>query len=383
MPRRITEFRLLAESLRAWLSEVDAEGDDRWPKYKQLFRHLRESLDWSGSEREYKTLRQLGYGPARLVEGVLGYLCLNARRHVVQFLGSQGRTDGETISAGELVEQYSANCDESQIQTDWRGEGWRRLTGMFSAALLGVDERSLCRSEQEVRELVRWTVIDVGRGLAGDPQGLQPRDPAEFLARGEAHMGRSVAMFQDQVLAWWEQSPWSVLKAVCGEEQVGGSVMLPLRREAYHDLRDGRLSDLELSPDLIQVPSRYFLGEALASSLPKSVRTRVGWASARQMTTIIYQVARQSFTTNPAEGAGEPIHILCVGGTPEMEQRLQRHGYTPVAPLKGFDVRLYELVMPSPETQGWFPTSAGKAYAAVISACHAQMRQVIGNQVNS
>jgi hypothetical protein len=71
MPRRITEFRLLAESLRAWLSEVDAEGDDRWPKYKQLFRHLRESLDWSGSEREYKTLRQLGYWPARLVEGFL------------------------------------------------------------------------------------------------------------------------------------------------------------------------------------------------------------------------------------------------------------------------------------------------------------------------
>jgi hypothetical protein len=50
---------------------VDAEGDDRWPKYKQLFRHLRESLDWSGSEREYKTLRQLGYWPARLVEGFL------------------------------------------------------------------------------------------------------------------------------------------------------------------------------------------------------------------------------------------------------------------------------------------------------------------------
>ena len=91
--------------------------------------------------------------------------------------------------------------------------------------------------------------------------------------------------------------------------------------------------------------------------------------SIRQMTTLIYQVARQSFTTYPAGGAGEPIQILCVGGTPEMEQRLERHGYTPVGPLKGFDVPLCELIMPAPETLGWFPTSAGKAYAAIIGTC--------------
>lgn len=379
MPRRITEFRLLAEPLRAWLSQVDAAGDDRWPKYKQLFQHLRDSLDWSGSEREYKTLRQLGYGPARLVEGVLGYLCAHARRHVVQFLESEGRLDGEAISLKELLEQYSADCDESQIQTDWRSEGWRKLTGMFSAALLGVDERSLCRSECEVRHLVQWFMTDVGRGLVGDPQGLQSRDPGELLALGEAQMGRSLGQFQTQALGWWEESPWSVLKAVCGEEQVGGSIVLPLRREAYLDLRHGRLSDLDLTPDLLQVPSRYFLGEAMASSLPKSVRTRVGWATARQVTTIIYQVARQSFTVKSVEGAGEPIHILCVGGTGEMEQRLERHGYIPVGPLKGFAVPLCELVMPAPETQGWFPTSAGKAYAAIIAACHAQMRQAVGS----
>ena len=375
MPRRITEFRLLAEPLRTWLSEPDSVGDDRWPKYKLIFRHLRESLDWSGSEREYKTLRQQGYGPARLVEGVLGYLCLHARRHVVQFVASQGRGDGEVITPAELLEQYSANCDESQIQTDWRREGWRKLTGMFSAALMGVDERSLCRSEQEVRNLVQWAMTDVGRGVAGDPLGLQPRDPLQFLALGEAHMNRSLSEFQEQALGWWGESPWSVLKAVCGEEQVGGSIVLPLRREAYNDLRNGRLSDHEITPDLIQLPSRYFLGEALASSLPKSLRTRVGWASARQMTTLIYQVARQSFTTYPAGGAGEPIQILCVGGTPEMEQRLERHGYTPVGPLKGFDVPLCELIMPAPETLGWFPTSAGKAYAAIIGTCHAQMRR--------
>lgn len=138
MPRRISEFRLLAEPLRVWLSEVDAEGNDRWPKYKELFRFLRESLDSGGSEREYKTLRTRGFGPARLVEGVCGYLACHGRRHLEQFLQSQGRTDGETIGPTDLLEQFSALCDDSQIRTDWRRGGWREIAHMFSAALLGV-----------------------------------------------------------------------------------------------------------------------------------------------------------------------------------------------------------------------------------------------------
>lgn len=375
MPRRISEFRLLAETLRVWLSEVDEAGGDRWPKYKELFRFLRESLDWSGSEREYKTLRTRGYGPARLVEGVCSYLACHGRRHLVQFLKTQGRCDGETIGTTELLEQFSALCDESQIRMDWRRGGWRDMGLMFSAAVIGVDERAMCRSERDVRELVQWAMTDVGRAVAGDPLGLHGGDPARYLALGEAHMGRSLAEFQQQAIGWWDQSPWSVLKALCGEEQVGGSIVLPLRPEAYRDLRSGKLSDTELTPDLLQFPSRYLLGEALANSLPSSARTRVGWATARQVTTLIYQIARLSFTSSASDGWGEPVRVICVGGTPDVELRLERHGYTRIGPLKGFSVPLYEMEMPAPEGPGWFPTSATKAYSSIIAACHAQLRR--------
>jgi len=375
MPRRISEFRLLAEPLRVWLSEVDAEGNDRWPKYKELFRFLRESLDSSGSEREYKTLRTRGFGPARLVEGVCGYLACHGRRHLEHFLQSQGRTDGETIGPTDLLEQFSALCDDSQIRTDWRRGGWREIAPMFSAALLGVDERALCRDEREVCDLVEWAMTDVGRALAGDPLGLKAGDAPRLLALAEAHMGRSLDEFQRQALGWWEKSPWSVLKALCGEEQVGGSIMLPLRPEAYRDLRNGKLSDTELTPELLQLPSRHLLGEALVNSLPAGASTRVGWASARQVTTLIYQVARHSFAEESAAGWGEPVRVLCVGGTPDVEARLQRHGYTRLGLLKGFTVPLYELEMPPPERLGWLPTSAAKAYSAVIAACHAQIRR--------
>ncbi|MFM7161165.1 MAG: hypothetical protein ACKO3P_12425, partial [Planctomycetaceae bacterium] len=336
---------------------------------------LRESLDVGGSEREYKTLRTRGFGPAPLVEGVCGYLACHGRRHLRQFLLSQGRTDGETLGAFELLEQFSALCDDSQIRTDWRRGGWRGIAHMFSASLLGVDERALCRDAQEVCGLVEWAMTDVGRALAGDPLGLAGGDPARFLALGEAHMGRSLAEFQRQAVGWWEQAPWSVLKALCGEEQVGGSIVLPLRPEAYRDLRNGKLSDTELTPDLLQLPSRHLLGEALANSLPAGASTRVGWASARQVTTLIYQVARHSFAEESADGWGEPVRVLCVGGTPDVEERLQRHGYTRLGPLKGFTVPLFELEMPAPERSGWLPTSAAKAYSAVIAACHAHIRR--------
>lgn len=375
MPRRISEFRLLAEPLRAYLSEPDVEGNDRWPKYKELFRFLRESLDWSGSEREYKALKKNGAGPARLVEGLLEYLCLNARRRVVEFSGRVGGEPPHSLTHLELIERYSSLCDESQVRTDWRREGWRGLSGMFAAALLGVDERCLCRSADEVRDLVRWAMTDVGRALDGDPLGKSSGDEAHHLATAETHMRRSLAHFQSQAMDWWEACPWTVLKAVYGDEIVGGSIVLPLRRECYERLCAEQLSDLEVTADCLQYPSRWLLGEAIANSIPRATGVRVGWASARQVTTIVYQVARLSYAPPGNPVAGLPISVTCVGGTPDASERLRRHGYREIGLLKGFDVPLYELVMPAPEKHGWLPTSAGKAYSSIVSVCHSQIRQ--------
>jgi hypothetical protein len=168
MPRRIGEFRLLAEKVRLWLNDRDGEGRDRWPKYKELFRYLRQTCDWSGSEREYKVLRNRGYGPAMLVEGLFGYLTAYSRATLDNFLKSVGRTDGMAISARELRDEYSSVCDHAQIRTDWRSQGWRGLADMFSAALFGIDDRSLCRSAAEVCEIARWIMADVGRSVAGE-----------------------------------------------------------------------------------------------------------------------------------------------------------------------------------------------------------------------
>lgn len=374
MPRRIAEYRLLDESLRVYLGELDQFGDDGWPKYKELFAFLRERLDWSGSEREYKLLKRHGTAPARLVEGLFEYLCANSRRRVDAWMSRAGPRGLEPPGPQLLLEQFSSLCDESQVRTDWRRGGWRGLSAMFAASLIGQEERYLCRSSNEVRSLVRWAMADVGRALAGDPLGLRGDPEAECLALAEKQMKRSLAHFQEQAIGWWDACPWTVLKAIYGDEQVGGSIMLPLTPEAYRQLRQGDISDLDLTPGHLQFPSRWMLGEGLINSFPNPTGARLGWVTARQVTTIIYQVARMSYASDPVAGAGRPIEVLCVGGTPDVCQRLLRHGYLPVGPLKGFDVELYEQILPAPESGGWLPTSAAQAYSGVIAACHSRIR---------
>ena len=374
MPRRIGEFRLLAEKVRLWLNDRDGEGRDRWPKYKELFRYLRQTCDWSGSEREYKVLRNRGYGPAMLVEGLFGYLTAYSRATLDNFLKSVGRTDGMAISARELRDEYSSVCDHAQIRTDWRSQGWRGLADMFSAALFGIDDRSLCRSAAEVCEIARWIMADVGRSVAGEE--FDHTGSAEaYVEVAVKHMQRSLSAYESMAMGWWDVAPWSVAKAMCGEDQVGGSIVLPLRPTVYRDLLRGKLSDSEIEPDMLETPSRHILGEGITTSLPGSGRTRLGWATARQMTTIIYQVARLTLFPLSMEPTNDPLRLLCVGGTTDFAHRLERHGYRRMGWLKSHNVPLYELEIPPPEQRSWFPTSAARAYSGVIGACQAHIRR--------
>lgn len=374
MPKRITEYRLLDDSLRLYLSEHDQFGDDGWPKYKELFAYVREQLDWNASEREYKSLKRHGTAPAKLVEGLLRYLGQNSRRRLVEFGIRQGVPETQVATPTYLLEQFSSLCDGEQVSTNWRAGGWRNLSAMFAAAFIGDESRFLCRESREISELCRWVMSDVGRLLADAEQGAHGLSEESLIAVAERKMQRTLAEYIGQVAGWWAECPWTVMHALYGDEIVGGSVVLPLCPSIYRKLRDQQISDLDIRPEDIQYPSRWLLAEAMTTSFGESSRLRIGWVTARQVATIIFQAARLSWAVDTREGAGQPIHVLCIGGTSEACERLKRHGYAQIGILHGFDVPLFELVWPAPESNGWLPTSAAQAYSGVIAACYARIR---------
>ena len=375
MPRQILEYRLLDDSLRELLSEGFETGDVLWPKYGQLFKFLRENLDRNGSEREYAVLRRDGTGPAPLVEGLIEYLLRFDQTRLVTRGEKRQLFKEENLSARWIQENLTSLCSAEQVDIDWRDKDhWRLLPSIFSATFLGDESQLIFRTGPEVDHAARWFMKDVGRGVSPENYDEDPQADERYLALGAAWMKRSLASHQEQWREWWKACPWSIAKATYGGDVVGVGGVLPLDASVYERLRSGKISDFDIrGSDLLQ-PSRYLHVNALTSTYSQGIRARIGWVTARQITTLIYQAARVSWTENAAEGAGQPIRLLAIGGIPANCKRLERHGYTRVGTLYGFDVPLYELIMPAPETAGWFPRSASHAYAAIIAACYSHIR---------
>jgi hypothetical protein len=356
------------------LSQVDAEGGDGWPTYTRLFRFLRSQLGQGGSEREYAALKVSGEGPASLVQGLLLYLRQFQPAKLREALGSQGTESVVPQDATELVETFSTICLESQVQSDWSLlDAWRVIPEVVAFAATGGTDSLLCRDSTDVEHLAREVFVGVGRSVWKEVGSEQPADEDRLLELATQRMGRTLAQYQSQARDWWGACEWTVLKAICGGIPVGGSVFLPLYESVYRKLRDGTRNDLEIGPEDLVFPSRWLFMHGLVARPVVGVNAKIGWVTARQLLTVYYQGARLAYTQNPREGAGEPVRILCVGGTEYSRGKLERHGYQRLGPMKGFDVPLYELVAPAPEARPWLPRTPAETLSLVMAAFFHEM----------
>jgi hypothetical protein len=369
VPRRIGDYRVLNESLRQLLSRVDSEGSDAWPTYTKLFRFLRSQLGQGGSEREYAALKVSGQGPSSLVQGLLLYLQQFQPAKLREALGSGDDESVVPQHATELVETFSSICLESQVQSDWSLlDAWRVIPEVVAFAATGGTESLLCRDSTEVEHLARDVFLGVGRSVWKEVGSAQPADEDRLLELATQRMQRSLAQYQSQARDWWGACEWTVLKAICGGMPVGGSVFLPLYESVYRKLREGTRNDLEIGPEDLVFPSRWLFMHGLVARPVDGVNAKIGWVTARQLLTVYYQGARLAYTRNPREGAGEPVRILCIGGTEYSRNKLARHGYQRLGMMKGFDVPLYELVAPPPEARPWLPRTPAETLSLVMAA---------------
>ncbi|MFN7770267.1 MAG: hypothetical protein ACK5UC_23945 [Planctomycetaceae bacterium] len=369
MPRRIGEYRVLNESLRRRLSQVDGTGCDGWPTYTKLFRFVRSRLGQGGSEREYAALKASGQGPAVLVRGLLLYLQQFQPVKLAIEANTIGRETWTTADAAELVEAFSTICLESQVQSDWSlSDAWRAIPEVMAFAATGGTESLLCTNHTEVETLAREIFLGVGRSVRKEVAPDQTDDEPRLVDLATRRMQRTLDQYQAQARGWWGACEWAVLKAICGGIPVGGSVFLPLYESVYRKLREGTRNDLEIGPDDLMFPSRWLFMHGLVARPVDGVNARIGWVTARQLLTVYYQGARLAYTRDPHEGAGQPVRILCVGGTEYSRQKLERYGYQRLGNMHGFDVPLYEMVAPAPEARPWLPRTPAETLSLVMAA---------------
>lgn len=369
MPRRIGEYRVLNELLRRLLSQVDETGCDGWPTYTKLFRFVRSRLGQGGSERAYAALKASGQGPAVLVRGLLLYLQQFQPAQLAVAGDAARNATWSTADDAELVEAFSTICLESQVQADWSLlDAWRSIPEVVAFAATGGTESLLCTNLNEVETLTRDIFLGVGRSVRKEVASDEPDDEARLLDLAAQRMQRTLGQYQAQAREWWGACEWTVLKAICGGIPVGGSVFLPLYESVYRKLREGTRNDLEIGPEDLMFPSRWLFMHGLVARPVDGVNARIGWVTARQLLTVYYQGARLAYTRDPHEGAGQPVRILCVGGTEYSRQKLERHGYQRLGNMPGFDVPLYEMVAPAPEARPWLPRTPAETLSLVMAA---------------
>ena len=374
MPRYTQTFRLLHNNLRQFLAQRDSFGDEAWPKYRQLFEFLRLRLDWNASEREYRLLKTQALGPARLVEGLVAYLIEHRSKELNALVDYDRSGDPESNRAQYLLDQCTTVVDKDLIRTDWRyHDTWRILPTLVAGAHAGCEDEMLVRDSTEFTSVSAWILGDVGRALHKE-RGFADRADAvlaaEYLQSAERHMGRTCSRFAEQLHGWWIRCGHSVMYACAGAEPVGVSVILPLEASVWYAVREGRLSDLEITGPHVVANSRFLLVLAMTTSWRNSACCRTGWVTARQLAGILFQAARLSWLENVCDSKGEDIRILAVGGTAYAVERLERHGYAKIGKLKDFDVPLYELSVPDPANLPWLPRSPRHALSLVFSALH-------------
>jgi hypothetical protein len=127
-------------------------------------------------------------------------------------------------------------------------------------------------------------------------------------------------------------------------EPIGATVLLPLTKEAFQKLHDGVIGDAELTPSDLAPTSSYIFPQ-LVTDIGAGNDLTASEISESQIHNIMYQAAYFTRGLRPARPT-----VLAFAATPQLHERLRRHGYHDVGRcLRGTDNPL--LCLRPPEKQ--------------------------------
>jgi hypothetical protein len=181
-----------------------------------------------------------------------------------------------------------------------------------------------CATAANVSDAVKWMYIFSGRSLRCDLRLLRDEDACRMAAE-EFRVG--MADYQAHAIAWWERCKWTIVLGRGAREPTGMSIVLPVHKHVYEQIRDGKREGYAVSPDDLVAPSRHLVLQCTAER-PAELCTEPGNYSKHTLPAIINQVAVLSYVRGKA--ARDPLTVLSFAATPRSRYRLEKAGYSPV-----------------------------------------------------
>lgn len=366
-PRNLVNYRRLKPPMIRFLESEDEDGAKNWPKYRMLKSYAIRNR-YAFSEREYLQLKRVHVAAEGVVEALIQYLhdvqsrlLLNSFPHLPADDPRQWRDEFTEINDGESLRR----------QDYYRKGTWKELPLLYVISDDHAEAESFCRTEDLARRIAVAQYIEIGRDLVK----LKERKCDDLVcAAARTKIGLTVDEFADMFTGWWRVIPECVWITTKRSKPIGGSIIIPLTKDAYERMKSGELSDREMSADDdLEFPSRY-LWLVATTSFPEVARPRFpGVHTARQLRKILQHIA---VMIGPGDPARTPVHLLAVAGSRALEHAFTRMGFDSLqTTLKKTTGLMFESVIPPPETTISDFSSAAAAFATLIGTSWRSLQQ--------
>lgn len=345
-------------------------NDDFWPVENRFREWMRDEQGLQYSDRDYSWLRQANFAKKSLVRQMIRYLIEKPKlgpRLCAEFEGLS------EICSDQWVDRLSTDIDghDFRCRDYFRGVSWPELALTWFLRDRTGENDSFCDRESIARQIAWSQHMEIGRGvLSGGRKRRVPLDEKRIDVALRSRIGMTTEEFVELHVRHWKVIPecfWLVHKGVGAKRKlIGGSVVLPLYKDAYCGIRNGELKPMEIESAHLKIPSRH-LWICCLTTLPEYSRIRIsgiGRHTARQIRKLAQHCAVLLGRNSESD---EPVHAMVVAGSEENEQAVSKLGYTSLdRNLASTECPLYELVTPAPEKTVADFSTVGASHATLV-----------------
>jgi hypothetical protein len=250
------------------------------------------------------------------------------------YVRSKANRDVTKLSAAEICSLLFAT--ELDILAQDSGTVVDRIMKMFGRGIAYVG----CNGPEDVHKAIRWHYISFGRQLDG---GIPPLEKRAAILRSQNRMDIPLEEYFEKAREWQTFDPWTVLLPWGKGSPTGMSIVLPLKKAVFDEIRSGHRMTYDVTPDDLVRPSPYLLLECCAERPPDEGGID-GNVSLQLKIAISTQVAKLSNFLKVH--TLDPLTLLSFAASPVVRNRLEGNGFTPLGNfMPNTPVEMYERVV--------------------------------------
>lgn len=244
----------------------------------------------------------------------------------VEYLKQLGDVDVERVTDAELLSMLcsapkprgaSGGAELDYLQ---RGFGWLADQMSFWFERKVLQRTRAFRSEDDLREAIRWIFISLGRQLAADPT-LETERASELAAE---RIRLSPTEYARLATEWWRFDRWTVVGLCLNGRIAGVNIVLPVNLSHYVKIRDGQIPSYGTPATAMQVPTMSLVIEASAE------RPHLGKQGDYRWTRGMYYTMLGQVAALARLNGDDPLRLLSFAGSPTGTARLRSFGFAKV-----------------------------------------------------